>query len=183
MKPAGAHKRDCLISTVFLKPGEVFIAREPTVVSTVLGSCVSVTMFNPRYMVGGMCHALLPGSGEASDIDVFRFVDTAIIYLVEGFTSLGIKRADIEVKLFGGSDVLDTRAGENIPATVGTQNVERAREVIRRERLILVAEDVRGKQGRKLFFHTHTGDVLLKRIRKTQFYGVRDEKDQGPHSR
>ena len=183
MKPAGARKQDSVISTVFLKPGEIFIAREPTVISTVLGSCVSVTMFNPRHMVGGMCHALLPGSDESSGNDAFRFVDTAILYLVRGFTSLGIKRADIEVKLFGGSDVLDARVGENIPATIGTQNVERAREIIRREHLILVAEDVRGKQGRKLFFHTNTGGVLLKRIRKTQFYGVTDEKNQGPHSR
>jgi chemotaxis protein CheD len=170
-------------SKVFLKPGELFITYEPTVISTVLGSCISVTMFNPRFKVGGMCHALLPTAQSASGHDAFRFVDRAIPYMIEEFARFGIKRKDIEVKLFGGSDVLSTIGGENAPATVGNQNVRRALEVIEKERLVLLAEDVRGEEGRKILFHTHTGNILLKRIRKTESYGALNEKDQSSYSR
>jgi chemotaxis receptor (MCP) glutamine deamidase CheD len=45
---------------VFLKPGELYIGKEPAVVSNILGSCVSITMFSERLGAGGICHALLP---------------------------------------------------------------------------------------------------------------------------
>ncbi|MGA2108628.1 MAG: hypothetical protein ABSH25_13400 [Syntrophorhabdales bacterium] len=45
---------------VFLKPGEIYVGEEPAEISTILGSCVSVTMFSKRVRVGAICHALLP---------------------------------------------------------------------------------------------------------------------------
>jgi len=155
--------------TVFLMPGELFVAREPTIISTILGSCVSVTMFSPRFKVGGMCHALLPEDEASSGSDPRRFVDNAIVHMVREFHKLGIQRKDILVKLFGGSDVLPTANSES---TVGTQNVKKAREIIKREKLRLVAQDVRGEQGRKIFFNTCTGEILLKRVAKQDIRSV-----------
>ena len=156
-------------ATVFLMPGELFVTREPTMISTVLGSCVSVAMFSPRFKVGGMCHALLPENGAISGSDPQRFVDHAIVHMVREFAKLGIQRKDILVKLFGGSDVLPTA---NSAVTVGTQNVKKAREIIKREKLRLVAQDVRGEQGRKILFNTVTGEILLKRVTKQDIRSV-----------
>jgi chemotaxis protein CheD len=170
-------------SKVFLKPGELVVTFEPTIISTVLGSCISVTMFDPRLRMGGMCHALLPTGDAVSQPDAFRFVDNAILYMVDRFTRFGIKRNHIEVKLFGGSDVLSAAGGDKAPDTVGAQNVRKALRIIENEKLRLLAEDVRGEEGRKILFHTHTGNILLKRIRKTELYGVLNEQNKSAHRR
>ena len=157
-------------STVCLMPGELFVAREPTIITTILGSCVSVAMFSPRFKTGAMCHALLPENGSTPGSDPLRFVDHAILHMIGEFSKLGIQRKDIQVKLFGGSDVLAT---VNDAVTVGTQNVIKAFEIIEREKLRLVAQDVRGEQGRKIFFNTCTGEILLKRVGKQDIRSVR----------
>ena len=41
-----------------------------------------------------------------------------------------------------------------------------ALQVIEDERLVLAASSVGGKRGRKIYFYTHTGEVLLKYIKK-----------------
>ena len=52
---------------VFLKPGEIYVGREPAEVSTILGSCISVTMFSEGLKLGAICHALLPGDRASED--------------------------------------------------------------------------------------------------------------------
>ena len=113
-----------------------------------------------------MCHAMLPQNGSSSASEAFRFVDHAMLHMLEEFERLGIKRDEIEVKLFGGSDMIAVLSGS---ATVGEQNVEKALDIINKERLRLRAQDVRGEQGRKIFFHTYTGGILLKRVRKQNY--------------
>lgn len=93
---------------VYLKPGELFVSRESAIVSTVLGSCVSVTMFSPELRMGAICHALLPV--ENSSGESFRYVDTSILSMLEEFGRHGISRTRLEVKLFGGSSMLSDNA-------------------------------------------------------------------------
>ncbi|HET6419952.1 MAG TPA: chemotaxis protein CheD [Geobacteraceae bacterium] len=150
---------------VFLKPGESYFAERPTVVATVLGSCVSVTMFSAERHCGAICHAVLPE--ENAPGEACRYVDASIMDMLRFFDRRRIKRSQIEVKLFGGSNILpasDVSRGRG--ASVGSQNIETALRIIEREQLRLVASDVGGDQGRKILFHTDTGEILLKRLGK-----------------
>lgn len=151
------------LPVVYLKPGELYFANNPTVVTTVLGSCVSVTMFNPANGVAAICHALLP---EGPSEDVFRYVDSSILHMLEMFEAHGIRRSQLEVKMFGGSDMLGVKKGEGLG--IGKRNVEIARQVLSVEGLALLAADVGGARGRKLFFYTHTGEIFMKRLRKSE---------------
>ncbi len=148
---------------VFLKPGEVYVSEKPTRVSTILGSCVAVTVFNERLKIGGICHARLPRRREFSNAGgEFNYVDCSIYYILDRFEGLGVTKGETTVKMFGGADVLE-RTNQNT-ASVGRENIETALEIIRDEELYLAASDVGGDQGRKVFFFTHTGEVLLKRL-------------------
>jgi chemotaxis protein CheD len=149
---------------IFLKPGEVCISREPAVVSTILGSCVAITMFNERLKIGGICHALLPEKGSFHDDDDCRYVDSSIIYMLKKLEAMGIKRHEVEIKLLGGADVIDVTDTKR--PSVGKQNIERALEMMNTERLSLTLSDVGGTTGRKIHFYTHTGVVLLQRIQR-----------------
>jgi chemotaxis protein CheD len=149
-------------SNVYLKPGEVVVTCEPLLVSTVLGSCVAVTMFSPSRGFGAICHAMLPDNiGREAD---FRYVDTALEYLY----SMVIKHAagtDLVVKLFGGAHLLDVGEVSPDKCSVGDQNVTRAEAILCTLGLKLSAQDTGGLQGRKLFFSTHTGEVYVRRMR------------------
>ncbi|ANA40731.1 MULTISPECIES: chemotaxis protein CheD [Geobacter] len=147
---------------IYLKPGEFHFATKPTVVTTVLGSCVSVTMFDVFSRAAAICHALLP---DGPRDDAFRYVDSSIFRMLEMFMSRGITPRQLQVKLFGGSDMLGATASR---PGVGSRNVDIAHQVLASEGLEVVAADVGGTRGRKLFFYTHTGEVLLKRLNRTE---------------
>ncbi len=147
---------------VFLKPGDLYISDIPTMVSTILGSCIALTIFNKRLKTGGICHAMLPRSPYAKELSAFRYVDSSIFYMLSKFETLGIRKDEMELKLLGGADVIDRINDET--ASIGQKNIEIALEIIRNERLQIVVSDVGGKMGRKVHFYTHTGKVLLKRI-------------------
>lgn len=150
---------------VYLKPGELYFAEEPTLVTTILGSCVSIVMYNSRLCTGGICHALLPTGSCASD-EGLRYVECSVHRMLETLHERGIQRHEIEVKLFGGSDILKISRTESRIKTIGRQNIDRALAIIREEGLNLVSSDLGGSMGRKLFFYTHTGEVLLKRQKR-----------------
>ena len=155
------------LPVVYLKPAEMYMASSPSIVKTVLGSCVSVTLFNHRLKVGVICHGLLPYCREKSACKgectlCFKYVDCSIRHMVGQFRSLGIGHREIEVKLFGGADMFIARAGER--ETVGAQNVVAALSIIAKEHLNLCKSDTGGNQGRRIYFYTHTGEIFLKRL-------------------
>jgi chemotaxis protein CheD len=155
------------LAAVYLQPGEVYLARKPTMIRTILGSCVGVTFWSSRLGCGALCHALLPRcpkslrSGLAL-ADGYRFVDFSIRDLARQFDKLGVLRGEVEVKLFGGSDVLPINGGVTRPATVGRQNCDVAVEVVEAEGLRLAASSLGGRRGRHIQFDTRTGEVLLR---------------------
>ena len=152
-----------LLPKIYLKPGELTINEHPAEVSTVLGSCVAVTLYSHRQIVGAICHAMLPCGGEGGG---FKYVDGALRHMLAAFDRLGIPRNEIEAKLFGGSDMYPVLHPTKIN-TVGRQNIAMAQQLLQEEGLIPRVADVGGGQGRKLVFYPHTGEVFLKRLRRT----------------
>lgn len=150
---------------VNLHPGELFVAKEPTLITTILGSCVSVCLFCPVSKVGAMCHGVMPAQTE-HDPDSFRFVDTSVSYMVEVMAKQrGFSCSKLEAKLFGGADVLSAMldfTGNN--PTIGAQNILAAKAALKKHGVPIVNEHVGGDRGCKLFFYTNTGEVYMKFI-------------------
>lgn len=158
-------------SMVFLKPGELFFSEQPTVVSTLLGSCVAVTMFSFKRKQGAICHALLPVCRKDETCDGSypeggRYVECCIKLMIEGLQARGIKKKEIAAKVFGGSDMFRVTSGGR--PSVGRQNAEKAIELLDREGIRVVSSDLGGAYGRKIFFHTHTGEVFLKHLTRVE---------------
>lgn len=148
--------------SIYLKPGEVLVSRKPVLVSTVLGSCVAVTMFSASSGFGAICHAMLPeNAGRDSDL---RYVDTALQHIYEKIVKYGIGK-DLVIKLFGGAQVLNVGESDCARPTIGEQNILKAESVLASFGLQISARDTGGLQGRKLFFCTRNGDVYIRRIR------------------
>jgi chemotaxis protein CheD len=158
---------------VYLKPGETYFSREPAVVVTVLGSCLSVTMFHRRTGAGAICHCLLPKCSIPKEcygecLEGLKYVDCSIQRMVRIFDRDKVQRGEIEVKCFGGADMF-TRQNEGPGViSIGRQNIISAEKTLNIEGLKLKVKDVGGIQGRKIFYYTHTGEVLLKRLMKAE---------------
>jgi len=152
---------------VYLQPGEVHLARTPAILRTVLGSCVGVTFWNERLGIGALCHAVLPTSPPGVQAtEGYRYVDFAIRDLIRQIENLGALRTEVQVKVFGGADVLPVHASKSRKSTVGHQNWHTAMEVLRQENVRVSASDVGGPAGRTIQFNTWTGEVLLRRLTK-----------------
>jgi chemotaxis protein CheD len=157
------------VAALFLKPGEMVLSFEPAAITTLLGSCVAVTMFSKRLGLGAICHALLPSCRREESCchtETGKYVECAIELMLQEFNTRGILNNEIEVKLFGGSDMFDTVDGKRL--SVGRQNLEMALKMLEEACVRIVTQDLGGPRGRKIIFHTHTGDVFLKRMRKTE---------------
>jgi chemotaxis protein CheD len=154
------------VDNVYLKPGELYIGERPAKVITVLGSCVSVTLFNRRLSIGAICHGAMPHCRKVKKChelckDAFKYVDCSLHYMLWRLRSYGVTDSELEVKLFGGADTLSSKK-EN---TIGSMNVKMALDIIRHEHLRIIAADVGDSFGRKIIFFTHTGEVYLKRLK------------------
>ena len=154
----------------YLHPGQVLIATEPSAVTTILGSCISVCLFDPKRGIGGINHFVLPnfaGRGPTSA----RFGNVAVENLVDGMLETGCSRYDLRAMLFGGSHLLRGFEGpseKSSTAELGARNAEVARSMLESARIAIVGEDVGGRHGRKLVFFTDDGSFRVKPL-------------QGPH--
>ena len=159
----------CDLPGLTLHPGELFLARSPTLLQTILGSCVGVTFWSARLGAGAMCHGVLPSWREgygagSSAADRHRYVDLSIRYLIRQFDALGANGQELEVKVFGGADVLPIMASREEVPTVGALNCQTALKVLEEEGLRVLASDLRGVRGRRVHFHTGTGEVMVRRL-------------------
>jgi chemotaxis protein CheD len=152
-----------------LQPGELYLARTPAILRTILGSCVSVTFWSARLGAGAMCHGVLPQApqvwpaGSAAS-DGYRYVDFSIHCLAKQFDALGARRDELEVKLFGGADVLPLLNDRGDRPTVGALNCQSALRALAEEGFTAMASDLGGARGRRIHFHTGTGEVLVQRL-------------------
>ena len=148
-----------------MQPGELHLARSPSILKTVLGSCVGVTFWLPRLGIGALCHGVLPRCPSGMcDSEGSRYVDSAICHLLNMLEAFGAAPDEVQVKLFGGADVLPVYAANAWKATVGQQNCESALEVLRRKNCPVLGSDLGGTVGRTIQFHTGSGVVLVRRL-------------------
>ena len=154
---------------VYLKPGMIWIGNHSTVISTVLGSCVSMTCFNSKSGYAAICHALHPQCPKENECDEpcaykYRYTTCAVEAIAQAMTNYMQHRADMEVKLFGGASLIARRSRKPPAHSIGRANVEAAMKAINRLKLPLKVSNVGGNYGRKIIFDTATGLVHLKRL-------------------
>ncbi|MGD9947294.1 MAG: chemotaxis protein CheD [Desulfobulbus sp.] len=161
MKPPSGRKA----AVLYLNPAEIVIAEGPATVTTVLGSCVSVTLFYPKSRQGTICHAVLPSGSER---EPGKYVDQAVLYMVHFFREKQVSLSELVAKVFGGADMFPQMRGIRDNGTIGAQNIQAALNTLEQVGIPPAVVEVSGQQGRKLVFFSDTGDVYIKRVPKDQ---------------
>jgi len=127
-----------------------------------------VTFWSQRVGAGALCHGVLPRDpgvwhSNFDRLQCHRYVDSSIRYLARQFETLGSRREEVVVKVFGGADVLSVNPSCN-RITIGAQNCAAALEVLAEEGFMIAASDIGGRRGRRIHFDTSSGEVLLHRL-------------------
>jgi chemotaxis protein CheD len=144
----------------YLYPGGIWAERLSGVITTVLGSCVSVCLWDPHARVGGINHFILPMGGSAQSP---RYGNHAIPMLIERVLACGANHEDLLAAVFGGASVLSGSSPAGAQP-LGLRNVEIAMELLRRAGIAVVRQDVGGRAGRKLVFRPSDGTTQLRRL-------------------
>ena len=148
--------------TYFLLPGALKVSINPMEITTLLGSCVAICLWDKKLQQGGINHYMMPfwnGSGLASP----KYGNIAIEKLINSMYYIGSKKEDIVAKVFGGAMVLNT---EDKIFHIGERNIEIQEKLLKEQGIKVVAKSLGGNNGRKIIFNTQTGVVKMKYVSK-----------------
>jgi chemotaxis protein CheD len=147
--------------TAYLHPGQLMAFSGPAVVTTVLGSCVALCLYDDQAEAGGMNHFVLP-EGLASDHDSTRYAQPACERLLGRVLELGARREQLVAKLFGGASSMQRLVGR---ASVGENNVAAAKRWLEQQRIALLAVETGGEFGRRLAFEIPSGAAWVRLLK------------------
>ena len=139
----------------------IAVSQEECIITTVLGSCISVCLWDMIAGIGGMNHYMLP-LWNAEGLPSPRYGNIAIPRLIEKMTGSGGTKSNLRAKVFGGAEMLSVMKESKMK--VGAQNIILAEDLLAKEGIPVISIDVGGHCGRRIHFNTRTGAVLLKRL-------------------
>ena len=148
--------------------GGIYVTGVPMTITTVLGSCISICLYDRQNRVSGMNHYMLPRmprGGQPKSKEIGRYGDLSIPELVKQFRQKGGDLKRSTAKIFGGAHMLLALKFANIPDA----NIEVAEEYLESVGVKVVNREVGGERGRKVIFQTETGKVMVREVAKREF--------------
>lgn len=148
------------IRNYFLEPGYMLIAVEPTCISAVLGSCVSVCIYDRKRKCGGMNHFRFPFTSDRQQATAL-YGNVSTLYLIRMMLENGSEKKYLEAQIFGGAYNQEISKKD-----IGTDNIQAAQKVLNRCDIRIVSEDIGGLMGRKVVFNTDTAELAVIRVQR-----------------
>ena len=156
------NRRDLI--EIFLQPGEYFTGDARYRIRTLLGSCVSITLWHPRLRIGAMSHFLLARRASRPSFELDgRYGDEAMCLMLRELERSGVRPEECEGKIFGGGDMFPSQTRQN-GMNVGKKNGEMARELLRSHGIAVVSESLFGVGHRQVIFDVGSGHVWLRQV-------------------
>jgi chemotaxis protein CheD len=125
------------------------VTDETVLVTSGLGSCLGIVLYDGRNSVSGLIHVMLPSVDLARDTTPAKFVDTGLPLLIDEMVKVGANANRLRAWIVGGSEMLQFNSdGESI----GSRNIAMAEQLIEELGIRLVDSDVGGNHGRSLRF-------------------------------
>ena len=153
-----------LIRELLLNPGEYAVGDANCRIRTVLGSCVSITLWEPQRRVGAMSHFLLAGRGSApgAALDA-RYGEEALALMLRELAGVGVQAQQCQAKIFGGANMFPDATTPGV-LHVGRRNGESARSWLRELGIAVQSESLFGCGHRQIVFDVASGDVWSRQV-------------------
>jgi chemotaxis protein CheD len=149
---------------VFLQPGEYFVGDANHRLRTLLGSCVSITLWHPTAKIGAMSHFLLARRHDAPESGFdSRYGEEALWLMLRELRGAGVNATECQGKIFGGGEMFPVQS-ESAGIHVGKNNGESARGLLRSHGISIVSESLFGVGHRQIVFDVHSGNVWSRQV-------------------
>lgn len=149
---------------VIIYSGDYYVSSDPDVViCTVLGSCIAVCLYDEKARIGGMNHFMLPRASQQRPIDSGRFGLESMETMMAKFFSMGASLNGLKAKVFGGAKMLGmsmTDREKDVPSA----NINFILDYLKRKQITIIAHDLGGVTGRKIYYVLENNKVYLRRI-------------------
>ena len=158
------------IREFFLNPGDFYFGGGETRIVTLLGSCISITVWHPVRHIGGMCHYLLPShgtKGKRQNLDG-RYADEAVQLMLQKIAQHYTQPQEYQIKIFGGGNMFSQHKNKNNCTNcndIGSRNIEAARLLLNGHGFTIHTEHVGEVGHRKLIFNLWDGDVWVRHVK------------------
>ncbi|PCJ65739.1 MAG: hypothetical protein COA73_02290 [Candidatus Hydrogenedentota bacterium] len=156
----------------FLLPGELAYCRKPTLLSTLLGSCVAICLYDKKNRWGGMNHYMLPFKNNGTMVDG-KYGDTAFKSLVRLAKASGSVGEDVVASVYGGGNVMGHLGSARLTGqeNIGDKNARVALEMLKKMRIRVIHKELGGVNGRRINMNTDTNEIksaLIERSEETE---------------
>jgi chemotaxis protein CheD len=153
------------VKTIEVNMAQMEISDAPArLITRGLGSCLGITMYDPSNKIGVMAHPMLPDIEKAKiKSNPSRFVNSAIVKMIEEMEKRGVQRSSIVTKLFGGAHMFGFIASDSI-LNVGQKNLEVALATLKSCDMNIEAQETGGSFGRTIELNLEDGKVLVKTV-------------------
>ncbi|MDR2903415.1 MAG: chemotaxis protein CheD [Clostridiales bacterium] len=140
-------------------------ASNPGVLTTLgLGSCVGIALYDAHAKVAGLAHCMLPDSTQIQNNgNIAKFVDTAVIRLINDMTRLGARKEFLKAKIAGGAQMFAFNT-TNESMRIGDRNVAAATKLLSELRIPIIGKDTGSDYGRTVELYAEDGRFLIKTI-------------------
>ena len=130
-----------------LLPGDWVVGSLGDQFRTLLGSCISVILTDPRRTVGAMCHIVHVGPAPVDDPDNTAYALPALEAMFAGLQRMGINPRMCEAYLYGGGNMFPELFRTR---HVGTSNADWVRSFLQHQGIPIRDEQVGGCGYRKI---------------------------------
>lgn len=137
--------------------GDIGVAGAPTLIRTILGSCVGIAIWERKLQIGGIAHVVLPDSRGETSLPG-KFADTAVPNLIDRIRAKGGSRAAMVARIAGGANMFNIPTKAN---NVGEKNQLAVKLILRQLEISVLSEDLGGCRGRRMTLDTSTGEVTI----------------------
>ncbi len=149
---------------IFLLPGDYFVGGAGQRVRTLLGSCVSIALWDPVRRIGAMSHCLLTGRRGGGRPDA-RYCEDALALMLAELAALGAAPGDLQAKVFGGGNMFPALVGRD--GDVGRRNGEVACALLAAAGIPVLSQSLYGIGHRRIQFDLANGDVWSRQDKPT----------------
>ncbi|MGM0369064.1 MAG: chemotaxis protein CheD [Bacillota bacterium] len=156
-----------MVNKIRIKMADLNIGQDSEILITSgLGSCVGVTLYDERTKIGGMAHVMLPKFPPNRDSgNPAKYADTALDILVEKLEEAGARKSRFEAKIAGGAQMFDF-SNSNDKMRIGARNIEAVKKYLKDYNIPLKGSEVGADYGRTMEFDLATGKATIKTVKK-----------------
>jgi len=153
------------MATIIVGMADLKAAKAPDILTTLgLGSCVGITLWDRARKIGGMAHCMLPTYKGFEGQNIAKFVDSAVVELINQLGRMGVPRNALVAKIAGGAHMFRGVSQNNDLLKIGERNAAAGIAILKQLSIPLLANDTGGTHGRTIELDMENGNLKIKTV-------------------